>query len=796
MVQKKQIKRGVKRGVKKIEQKLSTRRAVMVFWCVVLAPFVLLGVMLTLTAVGTFGALPTFEELENPQSNMATEIISEDGKTLGTFYEENRTFVDYADLPRDIVEALVATEDVRFYGHSGIDFISLGRVALRTIGLGQDQGGGSTITQQLAKNLFPRQERSQNPVVRIAVLITDKLKEWITALKLEYNYTKEEIIAMYLNTVFYGSNAYGVKSAANTFFGKMPANLNLQESAMLVGVVNAPTKYSPVSNPDNAVARRNTVIRRMESTGYITRGECDSLAALPIELNYNPASHDEGSATYFREMLRLVMQAKKPTRNQYYTKYDYEYELKRWEANPIYGWCHKNLKADSTPYDIYRDGLKIYTTINSTMQRYAELAVSERMRNEIQPQMDNQFKWRGRIFEDRTKKQIDEIIFNAMRYSDRYRAMEASGATKEQIDDVFNRPVPMKLFSYSGIRDTILSPRDSIVHFKKLMRASFVAVEPGTGHIKAYVGGPNFKYFKYDYAKQAKRQCGSTIKPFVYTYAFSQLGFDPCTPVPNLPVTIETYSKTPWSPKEATKVEYDGVYHPLKWGLANSRNNYTAWIMQHANPEAVADFIHNMGIRSFIDPVHALALGSMDVSLYELVGAFTTFANEGVSIEPIFVVRIEDRQGNLISSFLPETTDAISEVTAYTTLQVLQDVVNGGTGGRLRYHYNLKGELGGKTGTSQENRDAWFIGVAPKLVAGAWVGGEDQSVHPTSSGDGARMALPIYGEFMRRVYADPSLGITEQDKFKVPPGARFYGCAEVARMEPVDISIKTDDFFD
>lgn len=770
-----------------IYDRLTTPRAVRIFWLIVIAPFALILFLLGLTAVGAFGKLPTFEELENPQSNVATEIISEDGKMLGTFHIESRTYISYAELPTHIVAALVATEDSRYYGHSGIDFISLARVALRTVGLGQNQGGGSTITQQLAKNLFKRK----------GWIIADKLKEWVTAVKLEHNYTKEEIIAMYLNTVFYGHNAYGVKTAAQTFFNKAPHELNAQEAALLVGVVNAPTRYSPLSNPDNSMNRRNTVLRRMQRIGYISRAQTDSLTALPIELDYHPVSHDEGSGTYFREMLRLVMQAEKPTRRQYLNDYDYQYELHRWETNPLYGWVHKNKKADGTPYDIYRDGLKIYTTVNSSMQRYAEEAVEERLKNEIQPYMDAQYARTKVIFQGQNTEQINTLVANAMRYSDRFREMEAAGASQSAIEAAFNTPAKMRLFTYKGLRDTVITPRDSIIHFKKMMRASFVAVEPGTGRVKAYVGGPNFRYFKYDNAKQGKRQCGSTIKPFVYTFAFSQLGLDPCTPVPNLPVTIETYSKEPWSPKEASRVEYDGVMHPLKWGLAHSRNNYTAWVMKQANaPEAVADFIHNMGIRSYIDPVHALALGTMDVSLFELVGAYTTFANKGVSTEPIFVVRIEDRQGNLISSFLPETTDAISEQTAYTTLQVLQEVVNHGTGYRLRGSYGFTGQIGGKTGTSQESRDAWFVGVTPNLVAGAWVGGEDQSVHPMRAGEGSIISLPIFGEFMKRVYADPKLGILQTDAFEVPPGAATYRCDEVSGLAPVTDASAEDEFFD
>ncbi|MDR2882251.1 MAG: penicillin-binding protein [Alistipes sp.] len=783
--------------------KFTTRKAVRIFWIVVSAPFALLLFLLALAAVGAFGKLPTFEDLENPRSNLATEIISEDGKLLGTYYHDNRTIVGYEELTPDIVAALVSTEDVRYYGHSGIDYVSLARVALRTVGLGQRQGGGSTITQQLAKNLFPRRARSRNPIVRNAVLVTDKLKEWVIAVKLEYNYTKEEIIAMYLNTMEYGSSSFGIKTAANTFFGKSPSQLNIQESALLVGVVNAPSRYSPVSNYDNSIRRRNTVLNRMERVGYITREQLDSLSTLPIELDFHPVAHDRGSGTYFREMLRQVMQAERPKRSdsRYLPgrpgDYDFQYELERWETNPLYGWVHKNKKADGTPYDIYRDGLKIYTTINSSMQRYAEEAVEQQLRDAIQPAMERQYRNSRTVFINQTQAQIDQLVNNAMRYSERYRAMQAAEASREQIEAAFNTPVAMKLFSYSGTRDTVITPRDSIIHFKKLMRASTIAIEPRTGHVKAYVGGPDFRFFKYDMAWQGKRQCGSTIKPFVYTFAFSQLGLDPCYPVPNYQVTIETTTGTPWTPKEAGNVEYDGEMRPLKWGLQNSRNNYTAWVMkQIGSPEAVADFINRMGIRSYIYPAYALVLGTMDVSLFELVGAYTTFANKGMSTEPIFVVRIEDRQGNLISSFLPETREAIKEQAAYTTLQVLEDVVNAGTGNRLRRApFSFTGEIGGKTGTTDDNRDAWFVGVTPNLVAGAWVGGEDQSVHPRVGGEGAVMALPIVGEFMKRVYNDPKLGVRQTDTFEIPPGGGF-GCTGTATIAPTTGTVENDEFFD
>ena len=782
-------------------------------WCVALAPFAFVGVLLLLTALGVFGRMPSFEELENPRSNLATEIYSEDGKVIGTFFVQNRSYVQYADLfPSDstlrirldgyevppIVAALISTEDIRFRGHSGIDIPSLARVAVKTLLMqNTSQGGGSTITQQLAKNLFPRDTaRNRGAVVRKAKLVTAKLKEWITALKLEYNYTKEEIAAMYLNTVEFGSNAYGIKSAAHTFFNKEPDELNVQEAAVLVGVVNAPTRYSPVRNPDNALARRNLVLSRMEEAGALTRRQRDSIAALPIVLNYRPVSHNEGSATYFREMLRLVMNAERPKRSQFYNEWDYDQAVKEYDENPLYGWCLKNRKADGTPYNIYRDGLKIYTTINSVMQSYAEQAVQRQMEKEIQPKMDAQYRSTKTLFIGADREERERIMRHAVRYSDRYREMKNAGASEKQIQAAFDKPCDMKVFTYKGERDTLMTPRDSILHHKRIMRAAMVALDPRTGFVKAYVGGPNFRYFKYDMAKQGKRQIGSTIKPFVYTFAIDHLGMTPCTMVPNLPTTIETANGTAWSPKEAGNVEYDGVLHPLSWGLARSRNNYSARIMKQAKqPAAVADFIHNMGIRSYIDPVPALALGSSESNVFELVSAFSTFANQGVHTDAIFVTRIEDRQGNLIASFIPQSQDAISERTAYTMLTMLQGVVNAGTAGRLKWQFGFNDvEIGGKTGTSNQNRDAWFMCVAPKLVAGAWVGGEDQSVHFVRGGEGSVMALPIVGDFMKRVYDDGRFGIGRGDQFLRPAMMPRYDCDEEVDPGKPDTSDE-DDFF-
>ena len=793
-----------------------SKRVVRLMWLVVMVPVAMGFLMLTLAALGAFGRMPSFEELENPKSNLATEIYGDDGHVIGTFFVQNRSYVQYEELfPQDstrhlildghrvppVVAALISTEDVRFRNHSGIDIPSLFRVMIRTIAMrDQSQGGGSTITQQVAKNLFPRDTvRNRSKVTRTWKLVQSKFKEWITALKLEHNYTKEEIAAMYLNTVEYGSNAFGIKSAASTFFGKTPDELNIQEAAVLVGVVNAPTRYSPVRNPENALARRNLVINRMRVSGAISREVCDSLTALPITLNYRPISHNDGEATYFREMLRQVMNAERPTRRQFLTDWDYEQAVKEYDENPIYGWCKKNKKADGTEYNIYRDGLRIYTTINPTMQRYAEEGVQKQMETVIQPRMDAQVRQTGVLFQDMEKEEIEALIKRAMRNSDRYREHKKLGMSDKDIYASFEKECKMRVFTFKGERDTLMTPRDSILHHKRIMRASLVAMDPRSGHVKAYVGGPNFRYFKYDMAKQGKRQIGSTVKPFIYTFAIDQLGLNPCAMAPNLPVSIETPAGI-WSPKEAGKVEYDGVLHPLYWGLANSRNNYSAWIMKQAKqPETVADFLHNMGIRSYIYPAYALCLGAFESNVFELVSTYSTFVNEGVHIDPIFVTRIEDRQGNLISSFIPQSQDAVNKHTAYTMLTMLQRVITAGTGGRLAWQFGMENmDIGGKTGTSNENRDAWFMCVTPTLVAGSWVGGEDQSVHLRAQGEGSVMALPIVGEFLKRSYDDPRLGLSRSAKFSRPEGWVAYDCPKEMMPEEgaAQQQMEPDEFFD
>ncbi len=776
---------------------MNNKKTVKWLWIVVGVPFGALFVMLFLTAIGTFGTLPTFEELENPRSDLATEIYSEDGHMIGMIFTKSRSFVDYNELNDSIVAALVSTEDARYYGHSGIDFVSLARVAFRTFGMGQrSQGGGSTITQQLAKNLFPRDTvRNRSALSKGGRLAVSKLKEWITAVKLERNYTKEEIIAMYLNTMDYSSNAVGIKAAAQTYFFKTPHELTINEAAMLVGIVNAPTRYNPKLNPENALARRNTILNRMYAKDFISRHERDSLQQLPIELNYHPISHDQGMATYFRMMLAETLKKEKPRRSDYENtvrgEWDFRQDVQMWETNPLEGWIHKTLKADGSKYDIYRDGLKIYTTLNSVMQEYAEAALHDRMLNGAQPAMDRQYGWSKRVYRDMGATAANAELFR--KYS-RAHKDESEAELKAQ----FEIPKEMRVYTYRGVRDTLMSPKDSVIHYELLMRAGFVAMDPHNGYVKAYVGGPDYRYFQYDMVRQGKRQVGSTIKPFVYAFGIDHLGLDPCTPVQNIKYVYENPSGDVWSPGEAggEARSHTGEMRPLWWGLANSRNNFSVWIMrQGKNPEAVTEFIHNMGVHSYIDPVEALALGSAELSLWELVGAYSAFANEGVHTEPIFVTRIEDKNGNVISEFVPTTKDAISPQTAYTMVQMLRNVINAGTAGRLRGAYGFTGDMGGKTGTSNDNRDAWFVGITPQLIGGAWVGNDDQRVSLSVGGEGSAMALPIFGEFLKRVYANESLGITQKERFKIPDGAVVFSCARDAYAGTGE-TFEEDEFFD
>ena len=754
------------------------------FWILVISPFALL--MFLVLLVWMFADIPSFTELENPDNKLATQIIAEDGEILTTFHIENRTYVSYDELSENLVHAAVATEDVRFYRHSGIDFIGLGRVLFKTILLSNSsQGGGSTITQQLAKTLYPRAEMEKKiPGIYHIKMVWTKLKEWITAVKLERDYTKDEIMTMYLNSIFFGSGAYGVRAASETFFGKHPSELTIEESAMLVGMVNKPTRYNPALNPDKALVRRNFVIGQMEKAGYFddqakaagvkTTAFRDSIRQIPIELNYQVQDHNSGHAPYFRDMVRRVMSAKKPKRSSYSVPEDYTADSLSWATDDLYGWLEKNKKADGTPYDLDRDGLRIYTTINYKMQKYAEEAVQERMRDlQADFRKDLRHKTNKPFSNDIDAPTRDRLMQQARKWSDRYRVLKKKGLNDSQIFKTFSEPVNMRVFAYNkkGYIDTTMTPDDSIRYYKSILRTAFVAMEPGTGHVKAYVGGPDYRYFKYDNVRQGKRQVGSTIKPFLYTLAMQE-GLTPCTKVTNVPVTFLTPGGETWTPRSTDKEEWIGKTVTLKWGLTNSSNNISAFLMKQYGPEAMADMMKRMGIQSHVDEVPSLCVGPADLTLWEMVAAYNTFPSRGVYVTPLFVTRIEDRQGNVLSEFTNRKREALAESTAYLMVNLMEGVVQGGTASRLRYRYNLTGEIAGKTGTTNDNSDGWFIGYTPTLVAGVWTGAEDRQVHFQSItyGQGAHMSLPTWGIFMKKVLADGTLGISADDRFVAPAG--------------------------
>ena len=746
------------------------------FWLLFTLPVVMVCGLIAL--VWAFADTPSFEELENPDSKLATQVIAEDGEILTTFHIENRSYVTFGELSQNLVNAAVATEDVRFYNHSGIDFKSLGRVAVKTL-LGGDssQGGGSTITQQLAKTLYPRQDVSSKiPGVSIIKMVWIKLKEWVTAVKLERSYTKDEIMNMYMNAIFFGSNAYGIKAASQTFFAKAPSELTVEEAATLVGMVNKPTRYNPVLNPDKSLVRRNFVISQMEKAGFISKEECDSIQQVPIALSYQIQDHNAGLGPYFRDMLRRTMNAKEPKRSSYAQYEDYVVDSLQWADNAFYGWLNKNTKADGSKYNLDKDGLRIYTTINYKMQKYAEEAVAEHLGKDLQKSFWRDLRWKKNkpFSDDIEPEMIDQLMKQARRWSDRYRIMKANGASEAQIRKSFSEPVKMRLFSWNknGYVDTLMTPDDSIKYYKSHLRAAFMAIEPHTGHIKAYVGGPNYRYFKYDNVRQGKRQVGSTIKPFLYTLAMQE-GMTPCDRVVNVPQTF-LVNDTTWTPKSTDKDEWIGQTVTLKWGLTKSSNNISAYLMKQYGPHAMADMMRKMGVGSHIDETYSLCVGSADISVYEMVSAYNTFPSQGVFVTPIFVTRIEDNMGNVIGEFNNTKREAIGEHTAYLMANLMQGVVNSGTGVRLRAKYGLKGEIAGKTGTTNDQSDGWFIGYTPSLTAGVWVGAEDRQVHFESLalGGGSNMALPIWGLFMQKVLADGTLGIDENDRF-VPSGVKL-----------------------
>lgn len=705
------------------------------FWLAFFSPFVFLILLFSTISIGLWGFMPSFEELENPKSNLASEIYAADGVLLSTFYIHNRSNVGYHEISPNMVNALLATEDIRFHHHSGVDIRSIFRVLFRNIiGGRRSAGGGSTLSQQLAKNLFPRQE---NPSIFRMVVI--KLKEWVTAAKLERNYTKEELIAMYLNTVDFGSHAYGIKSAAKTYFNSTPDSLKVEEAAVLVGMLKAPSWFHPVRNPDRSFNRRQVVLHQMGRYGFLTRSELDSIRQIPLDMsNFRIQDHNTGLATYFREILRQ--------------------ELDEWSKT--------RFKPDGSNYNIYKDGLRIYTTLDSRMQQYAEEAVAEHMGKTLQPDFFRH--WRGYsnapFGRDLTQAQINTLINNSIRRSDRYINMRREGISEDSIQRVFRTPVQMRVFSWGGDIDTLLSPLDSIRYYKHFLNTGMMVVEPQTGHVKAYVGGIDIKHFKYDHVKVGRRQVGSTFKPFLYTLAMQEGEFSPCTQVPNTPVSFKLWDGTYWTPKNSDE-EREGEMVSLKWALANSVNYVSAFLMKRYSPLAVIQLVRKMGVTSPIDPQPALALGTPDISLYEMVGAMATYANKGVYIKPSFVTHIVDQNGNLIEAFIPEQHEAMNEETAYLTLELMKGVVESGTGIRLRLTYGFDHPIAGKTGTTQNNSDGWFIGITPDLAGGVWVGAEDRGIRFRSLtlGQGANTSLPIWALFMQKVYADPTLQISKDD---------------------------------
>ncbi len=761
-------------------------------WLIAFAPIILiLGALLM---VWIFADIPSFEELEDPQSNLATQIISDNGTVLNTYHVENRSYSSYDELSQPLRDALVATEDVRFYSHSGVDGRSLGRVVFKSLLMGNrsEGGGGSTISQQLAKSLFPRDKTtSKFPGARHLKLVITKLKEWITAIKLERSYTKEEIMSMYLDAVFFGNNAYGIKSASNSFFGKLPQDLNIEESALLVGMVNKPTMYNPYRNPKLSLQRRNHVLKQMRKYGYLDNAQYDSIVKLPITLaSKKDVDVSNGYAPYFRDMLKRLMSAKEPKRSNYSDAYAYSQDSASWKDNPLYGWLNKNLKPDGTSYELEKDGLRIYTPINAKMQRYAEEAAVEHLKY-LQPLFNADLKYRKNYpFADGTPANVlESIMKRARRWSDRYRNMKEAGASDADIEKSFGIKTDMRVFAWNkkGYVDTTMTPDDSIRYTKAFLRTGLMAIEPESGYVRAYLGGANYNYFKYDQVMQGQRQVGSTFKPFLYTLAMQE-GYTPCDVAVNIPQSF-MIGNTAWTPKGGG----NGATVTLKWGLTTSNNNISAYLMKQFGPEALVQMAHNMGIKTYLDPVYSLCVGSADIPVYQMVSAYNTFPSKGVYTEPLFVLRIEDKNGRVISTFEPMKKEAIGEHTAYTMVQMMRSVVDSGTGFRVR-RYIQGGEIAGKTGTTNDNSDGWFIGYMPRLTVGVWVGAEDRQVHFrfTSQGQGSSVALPIWALFMKKVVNDSSLGVSVNDHFEKP---YKYSMDCVSPSNTVDPEIKDADNF-
>lgn len=749
---------------------------VVVLWCILALAVLVGGIGFVAIWNGWVGYMPPVEDLENPINRFATQIYSSDGKVIGTwsYNKENRVCVTYSDLSPHIVEALIATEDARFYEHSGIDFRALARAVVKRGLLGKESaGGGSTITQQLAKQLYSKKAKTKME------RIFQKPIEWVIAIKLERNYTKEEIIALYLNYFDFLYNAVGVKTACATYFNKDPKDLTVEEAALLIGLCKNPSLYNPVRYPERSKERRNVVLSQMKKQGYLSKEDMEKYAAKPVTLDFHRTDHKEGTASYFREFLRLYITAKKPNKSDYaaWNKVQYTYDSIAWAEDPLYGWCNKNKTKDGKPYDIYADGLRVYTSIDSRMQRYAEEAVYNHVAKYLQPEFSKQNKGKPNApFSNQlTPQQVKNILDKDMRQSDRYRAMKKAGASDDEIRKAFETRTEMSVFTYNGEVDTIMTPMDSIRYVKSFLRAGFMSMDPRTGEVKAYVGGLNYSHFMYDMVTSGHRQVGSTIKPFLYALAMEN-GFSPCDLAPNVQQTYIVAGQ-PWTPRNSSSSRY-GEMVTLKWGLAQSNNWISAYLMSKLNPGQFVTLLNDFGIRNpEIHPSMALCLGPCDVSVAEMVSGYTAFANHGIRTAPLYVTRIEDNEGNVLESFMPRMNEVISEESAHKMVTLLRGVVDGGTAGRLRFRYNLRAEIGGKTGTTNRNSDAWFIGITPKLVSGCWVGGENRDIHfdSMSMGQGATMALPVWANYMKKVYADTSLGYSEDDVFEMPEG--FDPCA-------------------
>lgn len=751
-----------KKVSRKANNKSFKKQFITWFWSIFAGGILVIVLIFWMITKGWLGYLPPLDELQNPKNKFATEVISSDMQLLGRYYRnENRVSVNYTDISPNMINALIATEDVRYYDHTGVDIKSLMRAVIM---LGK-AGGGSTITQQLAKQLWS--PRANNIFERAL----QKPIEWVIATKLERLYSKEEILTMYLNQFDFLYNAVGIKSAAQVYFSTTPSELKMEEAAMLVGMCKNPSLYNPRRRPENALNRRNTVLNQMYKYDYITEQVCDSLKALPVELKYQSVDHKQGLAPYFREYLRQVLTAKEPKKSHYseWNMLQYEIDKRQWEENPLYGFCNKNHKPDGTAYDLYQDGLRVYTTIDSRMQRYAEEAVDEHMQD-LQKNFfrEKRNKKYAPFSKDLSMEEVDGIMNRSMRQTDRYRILKKQGMNDTDIRKIFNTPVEMRIFSYNGLIDTMMTPMDSIRWNKHFLRCGFMSMDTHSGTVKAYVGGPNFSYFQYDMVTTGRRQVGSTIKPYLFTLAMDE-GMWPCDSTVNDSVTLIDGNGVRWTPRDDHHAN-QGEMVTLNWGLEKSSNWITAYLMSLFTPEQLVRMMRSFGIEGQLDPVVSLCLGPCEVSVKEMVDAYTTFPNKGIRVEPLYVTRIEDNNGNILATFTPKTYEVISETTSYKMIYMLRNVMDHGTGVRARFRYGLKSPMGGKTGTSQNHSDGWFVGFTPSLVSGVWVGGEDRSIHfdNMSAGQGANMALPIWAIYMQKVLADEELGYNAEEAFDVP----------------------------